>query len=618
MRVTKLSLKALLTMSGAALALLAHHGAMAMELGENDALRTYTEFADGSNRGMYDPETGDKGYPDEDYDATTAMVINWHAMPEADSALDGVLRYRRIHPNESDWAVAQAESFEFWHRDELIHRAILTELEPGSVYEYQVADDGAVFRFRTMPSSLDERPVRIVFTADHQSPGWNDAAHANARKVAAQKPDMFVVAGDFVNCEGEITSSSADRWATYLDYLYNPQDGYFLYDKEIDGQLFENLIIPHVGILGNHETGQRNHIRWPACVATGMSEPGYPQFVAGNWMQLLFHWPYSSEGFYSEFNPDHPNMDPDHVREGFGKGGYGALHFADYLLLIGLDNSQNFEGPPDVGLKDWEGNPITDRWPWFETLQGDIRQDEWLKNLLEPGDGPAAGDVYTHIIPIWHRGLFGTVRLNMSLKNRNIFEHWLPVLARNNVRFIKEGHDHVYTRTVPMQITDEQPQNTYIETVYYEPNTWSLTDNLSQDYLDEFYAIDVLKDEDSGEIVGWTYKGHYITHDPNGFVVQGHGGWAAGRRGIGGRGGGNAGRWFVDEEKGGESFGGSDSFHTTTVILTNGGLTVKAYHPDRDLPIHHARWDANEERWFAFGPTASEDGDWMDYESYRP
>ncbi len=616
MRITKWFPKALLTIIGGAL--LANPGAMAAELGENDALRTYTEFADGSNRGMYDPETGDKGYPDEDYDATTAMVINWHAMPEADAAREGALRYRRVHPEESDWSVASGESFEFWHRDELIHRAILTGLEPGSVYEYQVAEDGAVFRFRTMPSSLDERPVRIVFTADHQSPGWNDAAHANAQRAAEQKPDMFVVAGDFVNCEGEITSSSAGRWATYLDYLYNPEDGYFLYDKEIDGQLFENIIIPHLGILGNHETGQRHHIRWPACVATGMSEPGYPQFVAGNWMQLLFHWPYSSEGFYSEFNPDHPNMDPDHVREGFGKGGYGALHFSDYLLLIGLDSSQNFEGPPDVGLKDWQGNPITDEWPWFETPQGDIRQDEWLKNLLEPGDGPAAGDVYTHIIPIWHRGLFGTVRLNMSLKNRNIFEHWLPVLARNNVRFIKEGHDHLYTRTVPMHITDEQPENTYIETVYYEPNTWSLTDNLSQDYLDQYYAIDVLKDEDSEENVGWAYKGHYITHDPNGFVVQGHGGWAAGRRSIGGRGGGNAGLWFVDEEKGGDSFGGSDSFHTTTVILTEEDLTVKAYHPERDRPIHQARWDMNAEQWFALDPDAPEDEAWMAYESYRP
>ena len=586
-------------------------GGAADTLGVNDALRTYTEFADGANRGLYDPETGSNGYPDEAYDATMAMVVNWHAMPGDVPNRDGHLRYRQVHPETSDWTLATGETFEFWHRAELIHRVVLTDLEPGSVYEYQVAVRGRSFHFRTMPACLDERPVRLAMTADHQAPEWREAAHANAKRIAEQQPDMFIAAGDFVNCEGEITAENAERWASYLDYLYNADDGYFIYPKEIDGRIFDNLVVPHLGILGNHETGKAHHIRWPACVNTGRAEPGYPRYVAGNWMQLLFHWPYSSEGFYSEFNPDHPNMDPEHVREGFGKGGYGALRFSDYLLLIALDNSQNFEGTPDVGLKDWTGTPITDRWPWFETLHADIRQDEWLHNLLEPEDGAKAGDVYTHIIPMWHRGLFGTVRLNMSLKNRTLMKYWLPVLYRNNVRFIKEGHDHVYTRTVPISITDEQPAHTRIDTVYYEPNTWPLPEGLSQEYRDAFFAVEVLRDNDTDAIVGWAYDGHYATYAPDGFVVQGHGGWAAGRRNPGDRGGGNAGFWFVDPAKGGESFGGAESLHTTTVILTNDSLTFKSYHPDTELPIHKARWDKAADRWYAFDFDTNA---WHDYD----
>ena len=591
--------------------------ARAEGLGENDALRAYMEFADGSNRGMYDPETGSKGYPDEAYDATTAMVINWHALPEDNAELDGRLRYRRVHPEASEWTEVQGESAPFWHRDELIHRVILTDLTPGSVYEFQAAEGGRVFRFRTMPASLDERPVRIALTADHQSPGWSDMAHANARNVASQQPDMFVVAGDFVNCEGEITETNAERWALYLDTLYGAENGYFIYDGAIGGQVFENLIIPHVGILGNHETGQRNHIRWPADPVTGMSEPGYPEFVAGNWMQLLFHWPFSSEGFYSEFRPEHPNINAEHVREGFGKGGYGALHFADYLLLIGLDNSQNWEGAPDTGLRDWEGNLITERWPWFETLHSDIRQDEWLRNLLEPEAGPTAGERFAHILPVWHRGLFGHVRLNMSVKNRGLMEYWLPILYRNGVRVIKEGHDHVYTRTVPMVITEEQPENTYAGKVHFEPMNWEITDNLSQDYIDDVFAADVLHCADTDAIVGWTYKGHYITQGASGMIAQGHGGWAAGRRDTGGRGSGNAGLWFVDEEQGGAAFGGSASFHTTTVILTNEDLILKTHRPDKEQPIHKARWDRELDRWQAFDFSAPDGGAWMPYEDYR-
>jgi hypothetical protein len=512
-----------------------------------------------------------------------------------------------IHPSESEWMTAEGESMEFWYRDERVNRVILTHLNPGSVYEFIVREDGERFRFRTMPSSLEERPLKIVMTSDHQSPGWNQFAHDNARMAALQKPDMFVVAGDFVNDEGRITPESANRWVTYLDHLYGIEGGYFIYEKEIDGINFENLIIPHVSVLGNHETGDEHHIRWPADLYT--SNVGYPEYVASNWMQLLFYWPFSSEGFYSEFNPDHPNINPEHAREGFGKGGFGKLSFSDYLLLIGLDNSQNWEGEPEKGLKDWEGNLITDRWPWYETHHSDVRQDLWLKNLLEPEIGPSAGETYTHILPVWHRGLFGTVRQNMTYKNRSLLKYWLPILNRNGVKLMKEGHDHSFTRTIPMQITSEQPDNTILEKITYEPTSWMIPDHVSREYIDNYFSINSLKDIDTGDIVGWEYDGNFISYDPLGWITIGHGGWAAGRREPGGRGGGNAGLWFVDPDRGGDAYGGEESFHMTTVHLTTDDFTVEAFHPDQlenfesgndPEPIHRFRWDISQENWYFY------------------
>jgi|GEM_PF-1390714 len=591
------------------------------QLGQNEALRVYTEFADGTNRGMYDPATDNKGFPDEDYDATTAMVVNWHRMPEDLPELDARLKYRKVHPDQSDWKSAEGKSMEFWHREELINRVILTNLQPGSVYEFKVSENGKIFRFRTMPASLEGRSLRILMTADHQTPGWSQVAHDNAKMVALLKPDMFIAAGDFVNDEGITSSENAGRWAMYLDVLYGIDNGYFIYGDQIDGEYFENLIIPHLSVLGNHETGNRHHIRWPACVNTGMAEPGYPQFVAANWMELLFHWPYQSEGFFSEFNPGHPNMDPEHVKEGFGKGGFGKLSFSDYLLLIGLDNSQNWEGEPDKGLRDWKGDLITDKWPWFETLHSDVRQDIWLKNLLEPDNQPAAGERYTHILPVWHRGLFGTVRLNMSIKNREILSNWLPILYRNNVKLIKEGHDHSYTRTVPLRISSEQPENTIIKKMHYEPASWRLTSNLSREYLDNFFSVNSLIDEITGEIAGWEYNDQYISYDPDGMIAIGHGGWAAGRREPGGRGGGNAGLWFVDNEKGGDYFGGEESYHINLVTLTNESIQVESYHPDQLVnfengmaayPIHKFMWDHKKNKWFSFDINRNR---WIDYEN---
>ena len=587
-------------------------------LGENEAIRTYTEFADGSNRGMYDSESDKGGFPDESYDATTAMVINWHRLPEEQSNMDSRVRYRKVHPTASSWTHAEGESFEFWYREEKVNRVILTGLSPGSIYEYKVKEDGEVFRFQTMPSSLDKRPVKIVMTADHQTEPWGQIAHDNAKMAAIQKPDMFVVVGDFVNDEGEVTEENASRWATYLDYLYGVDEGYFFYEKEIEGQVFDNIVIPHVSVLGNHETGKFNHIRWPADLYSPTG-PEYPTFVAANWSELLFHWPYKSEGFYSEFGPDHPNLDPESAQDGFGHGGFGKLSFSNYLLLIGMDNSQNWEGEPDRGLRDRDGNLITERWPWFETHHSEVRQDLWLENLLEPENGPTAGEVYSHIIPVWHRGLFGTGRMNMTLKNRPLLKYWLPILYRNGVKLIKEAHDHNFTRTVPLQITSEQPDNTYLKKVYYDPHTWDLTENLSQEYLDNFFAVNSLIDNDSDEIVGWEYDGKYITYAPEGTITVGHGGWTAGRRDPGQWGGGNAGLWFVDKGRGGDTFGGSESYHMTTVYLTNDDLTVEAYHPDQlsnfenaiePIPIHRFRWDKTDEKWYAFD---LEKAEWVDY-----
>ncbi len=575
-------------------------------LGQNEAIRVYTEFADGTHRGMYDSKTGLGGIADEPYDATTAMVINWHKTSKQTPENRALLEFRRVHPSASSWKVTEGESYEFWHRDELVNRVILKDLESNSVYAFRVKEGGNIYHFRTMPSSLEERSVKIAIASDHQSPDWNKYAHDNAKMVALLKPDMFLALGDFVNCEGLVTPENANRWALYLDNLYNTTTGYFLYDAEIDGQIFLNMIIPHVAILGNHETGDKNHIRWPTCVVTGSSNPGYPQFTAANWMELLFHFPFRSEGFYSEFRPDHPNINKSNLQPGFGHGGFGKLSFSDYLLLIALDNSQNWEGKPDRGLYDWQGNPITNTWPWFETLHSDVRQDLWLKDLLEPKDRPSAGQKYEHIIPVWHRGLFGSSRLNMSLKNRALMEYWLPILYRNRVKFFAEAHDHLYARSIPMGITEKQPPNSYIEKVYYQPQSWSLTSNLPQSYLDEFYSVNCLKDNQTHEIIGWEYKGNYITYHPKGMRAFGYGGWAAGRSSISGRGAGNAGWWFVDPAKGGDHFSGSQSYHINVVHLTTDGLVTEAFETSQlenfqngrnPEFIHSLIWDKRKEAW---------------------
>src|SRR5690625_4078304 len=103
-------------------------------LGEQEASRLYVEFADGAKRGMVDADTRRGGLPDEDYDATTAMVINWHKSGENDSSMNGRIEFRKEFPDTSAWIQRAGETFEFWHRGDWVTRVWLQKLVAHPVY----------------------------------------------------------------------------------------------------------------------------------------------------------------------------------------------------------------------------------------------------------------------------------------------------------------------------------------------------------------------------------------------------------------------------------------------------------------------------------------------------
>lgn len=565
------------------------------KLGSLEAIRVYTEFADGKNRGMYDSDYNNKGYPDENFDATTAMVINWHRLPESESDQNARLKYREIYPSTSEWKLAEGSTSNFWKRDELINRVILKNLSPNSIYEFQVKERGNIYKFKTMPSSLDDRAVKIAVVSDFQTPNWPYPAHEIAKLAASQKPDMFVVVGDVISDSGDPHSKkAADGWANYLDILYGVDSAYFFCDIQIDEIIFDNVIIPHIVVVGNHDAN--GQLIQPRDVNTG-GKPKYLEFTGPNWLELLFHFPFSSEGFLNEIGSNHPNKNKANFVKGYNQGGFGSLSFGNYFLLLSLNNIQFWEGEPDPELRDWEGNLITDIWPWYGEIQSGIRQDLWLEQVFK-------NNQYKHVIPFYHRALFGGVRLNMSHKNRDVLKYWMPLFYRNNVKVIVEGHEHLYKRTIPMKITNSQPFDTYLERVSYKPLNWELI-NVPASYIDKYYTVNCIKDKSTHEIVGWEYDGEFITYDPQGMIVHGDGGWGS-RREIGSRQAGNAGWWFVDTKKGGEIIDGEDSYYITFIQLTNDDITIESFHPDELVnfqnnkttkPINKIKWDFNSQEW---------------------
>lgn len=576
-------------------------------LSENEAIRVYLEFDDGKNRGMYDPSTKSRGFKDEGYDATTTAVINWHSMPEGENQSTSRLKYRRVRPYKTNWKTARGVSFPFWSREEFINRIVLKNLTPNSIYEFRLSKNGKTFRLRTMPPNLNDRVVKIAVLSDLQTSNWTYPAIDNAELVAKLKPDMFVAVGDFLNSEGDPHDlNDSENWAKYLDILYGAENGYFHHEIEVEGNIYENIIIPHVAILGNHDVG--GQLISPRDVNT-TSTPKYPEFIGLNWLELLFHFPFSSEGFRSEINPDHPNVNKDNLVEGFNIGGFGSLSFGNYLLLIALNNIQFWEGKPDDKLRDWTGNHITEKWPWYGRIHSEVQQDIWLENTLKSNS-------YRHILPFYHRGLFGGTRLNMSHKNRDILKYWLPLFQEYNVKYITEAHDHLFVRTIPIGISKSYPSYAQLSKIPYKPLSWELV-NVNEEYLDQYYTVNCIIN--NSEIIGWEFDNKYISYDSKGMIVNGCGGWAAGRRKTGDRQAGNAGWWFVDKEKGGEIIEGDKSFYTTLISLSQDEIIVESYHPSEIksleqhteiVPFNKFKWNFDIEVWLKY---TFEENKWIKY-----
>ena len=249
---------------------------------DEDLLRIYTEFG---------------------HDPSREMVINYHA----NHGPIGVVEYRLL--GNDTWEKSLSESTFFPFRDESIYRVSLKDLNPDSTYEFRTHDNGRIYRFKTMPLTLD-REIKIVFTGDSRS--FNDWFYDLNDVIFDQTPDLVVGTGDYVACEGIISEFNSNLWVHFLDALN---------DAWIDSN---GLIIPFMPGFGNHEAD------------SGWSGSLYRDKA---YLPMLFSF---------------PNQD-DYPRE---NEGYGYIQFGDYFTLILLDS--------------YHTNDIEPQTAWLETMKAEF------------------------------------------------------------------------------------------------------------------------------------------------------------------------------------------------------------------------------------------------------
>lgn len=226
-------------------------------------------------------------------DPTTTMTIQWIGPERIDLP---AVQYATLQAPL--WRVAPTIAKPYPNTNLRVYRCELTELLPGTEYQFHLGNSDEEFRFRTMPSKATNT---ISFVSGGDS-GANAYAIATNMMAARQEPYFALLAGDLAYDNGKSPATFTQFLRNYHQHMVDP----------------EGRLIPLLACMGNHEVnGGYKKLRDDA-----------PQFLS------VF------DGFFSETT-------------------YGVLDIGDYLSLVLLDTDHI---APIAGEQtDWLAKALAER-----------------------------------------------------------------------------------------------------------------------------------------------------------------------------------------------------------------------------------------------------------------
>jgi acid phosphatase type 7 len=239
-------------------------------------------------------------------DPTTTISIDWHGPADGSD----VLRFKPL--GTDDWNTADAARVEFPASGRVVRRVELTGLEPDSEYRFRAGDFERLFKFRTMPASITDRPLVFASGGDiRHRQGWMERTNRVAMRFS---PDFMIWGGDLAYADGIL--SNVGRWYEFYDAMMNTM----ITD---DGR-----VVPVVVCIGNHEINGGYYFRTEDYEQTDEARSRIAPFFYS-----LFAFP--------------------------GQPGYGVLDFSDYLSLVILDTDHS--NPIEGAQTEWAEGVLAER-----------------------------------------------------------------------------------------------------------------------------------------------------------------------------------------------------------------------------------------------------------------
>lgn len=244
-------------------------------------------------------------------DPTTTMTIDWHT--RVDAKARPTLCYKKV--GEAEWThEVQASESRFPFAGRPIFRTELTGLEPATEYAFQVGEFGRRYTFRTMPATIDERP--LIFATGGDTLAFRGMLENMNKTVLTYDPDFIAWGGDLAYADGRPDYLSQLRWQWW-------------FDSNMQTLITEGgRVVPILVSVGNHEV-----------------QGGYYRSHADYTQTDLFRSGISPY-FYSLFAFP-------------GQPGYAALDFGDYLTLLSLDTDHT--NPIGGQQTEWLAQTLAER-----------------------------------------------------------------------------------------------------------------------------------------------------------------------------------------------------------------------------------------------------------------
>lgn len=194
-----------------------------------------------------------------------AVYLTWQRSPESTMTINWItpfdrqndlVEYRLAENENAPWQQATGSHTTLPNKAPyFLHRIELTGLQPETTYQFRTGSDATIYKFQTMPATLDH-PVRFAVGGDMYHDTL-EILHETNRQAAKTAPSFVLVGGDIAYASDKIFDYIPRWFHGFMDKVVGQK-----FDRWLEWLVAwkqdmvkpDGCLIPMIPAIGNHDT----------------------------------------------------------------------------------------------------------------------------------------------------------------------------------------------------------------------------------------------------------------------------------------------------------------------------------------------------------------------------